>query len=308
MSLQRKLQGATPHTWSKSIQFTPASLHTPLFLEVSCRAGGFPYHSCSLMNQSCGRESHLAIVIGGTKDASSASLQCKILFIVSTFYAKNTYYFIHGSGRGRLPKASLFFLPRFTSVKHSVMMDDNTAGLGNFDYGRAVEAECTNCGVVQIPSRGFENISCPICNGNLSMNSNNSHHSQVIRSSDHREGYHPPQDDTEVMNLDSQAGIPPNDPSMQSITNSLQQLLTENTNSGLPLQEGVGESLSIGCPQSLGRVQGLWSKLSKTPTEGHDENGEHEICRTCGTYTEHCSHLAQKPSSILYQNIVFLIN
>ncbi len=166
------------------------------------------------------------------------------------------------------------------------MMDDNTAGFGN--YGRAVEADCANCGVVQIPSRGFVNISCPICNGNLSTNSNNSHHSQVIRSSDHREGYHPPQDDTEGMNPDSQEGIPPNDPSMQLITTSMQHLSTENTTSGLPLQEGVGESLAIGCPTSLGQVQSLWSKLSKTPTEGHDENGEPDNCRTCGTYSKHC--------------------
>ena len=174
-------------------------------------------------------------------------------------------------------------------------MDDNTAGFENFDYGRAVEAECASCGVVQIPSRSFANISCPKCNGELITNSNNSHHSQINprinRSSDHREGNLLPDNDTpeEANLLESQAGISPSDPSVQSITTSLQQLSTENTTSGLPLQEGVGESLSFKCPQSLRRSQNHWSKLSKTPTEGHDKNSESDFCQTCGTYAEHCT-------------------
>ena len=169
-------------------------------------------------------------------------------------------------------------------------MDDNTAGFDNFDYGKALEAECANCGVVQIPSRSFAKISCPTCNGNLTTTaSNNSHHSQVIRSSDHREGFRLPEDDTEEMNLGSEEGIGPSfrteDPSMQAITTSFQELSTENTTSGLPLQEGFGGRLTAECPSSLGRIQSLWSKFSKTPTEGHNENGEPDICRTCGTYT-----------------------
>lgn len=169
-------------------------------------------------------------------------------------------------------------------------MADNTAGLDNFDYGRAVEAECASCGVVQIPSRSFANISCPKCNRELTTKSNNSHHSQIYRSSDHREGNLLPDDDTpEEANLESQAGHSPSDPSVQSITTSFQQLSTENTTSGLPLQESLGESLSFECPPSLGRSQNHWSKLSKTPTEGHDKNGESDICQTCGTYAKHCT-------------------
>ena len=173
-------------------------------------------------------------------------------------------------------------------------MDDN-AEFGIFHYGRAVEAECPNCGVVQIPSTGFNNISCQTCNGVLSVN-NNSHHSQVFRSSDHREGNLLPQDDTAEMNQETQAGIripytpstPTEDPSIQSLTTSFQQVSTENTVSGIPLQEGFDESLTLSCPPSLEHVQKRSGKLSKTPSEGHND-GVVDICHTCGKYSEHCS-------------------
>jgi len=165
---------------------------------------------------------------------------------------------------------------------------DDTAEFGIFHYGRAVEAECPNCGDVQIPSTGFTNISCPICNGVLSVN-NNSHHSRVNRSSDHREGNLLPQDDTDEMNQETQAGFripfpprrPTEDPSIQSLTASFLQVSTENTASGVPLQEGCDESLTFGCPSSLEQVEQN-TKLSKTPSEGHDEDGAVDICHTCG--------------------------
>lgn len=167
---------------------------------------------------------------------------------------------------------------------------DDTAEFAIFQYGSAVEAECPNCGDVQIPSTGFTNISCPICNGVLSVN-NNSHHSQVIRSSDHREGNLLLQDDTDEMNRETQAGIripylpssPTEDPSMQSLTASFLQVSTEHTASGVPLQEGFDESLTFGCPPSLERVQQSSGKLSKTPSEGHNDDGVVDICHTCGT-------------------------
>lgn len=178
---------------------------------------------------------------------------------------------------------------------------DETAEFGIFHYGRAVEAECPNCGDVQIPSNGFTNISCPICNGDLSTN-NNSHHSQVIRSSDHREGNLLPQDDTEEMGLETQAKISPSspteDPSIQSLTASLLQVSTGNTASGVPLQEGFAESLTFGYPSSLERVQNSSGKLSKTPTEGHNKDGDLDICQTCGTWSEHCSHKVSIRSEI----------
>ena len=157
-----------------------------------------------------------------------------------------------------------------------------------FDNGRAIEAERASCEVVQILSnfRGFTNISCPTCNGELSTNSNNSHHSQVNRSSDHREGNFLPWDDTEEANLESRGGHSPSDPFIQPITTSLQQFVNENTTKGLPQQEGFGESLSFTCPPSLGQSPSHWSKLSKTPTEGHDENGESDICQACCQFVQ----------------------
>ena len=168
-------------------------------------------------------------------------------------------------------------------------MNDSTAGragFDNFDYGRAIEAECASCGVVQIPSRGLTNISCPTCNGELSTNSDNSHHSQVNRSSDQREGSLLPYDDTEEADQESRVGHSPSASSIQAITTTLQQLSTEDTTSGIPLQEGFGESLSFVCPPSLGQNPSHWSKLSKTPTEGHDENEESNICQTCGKFAQ----------------------
>lgn len=154
-------------------------------------------------------------------------------------------------------------------------MNNNT----RFDYGRAVEVECANCGVVQIPSRGFSNISCPICNGPISTN-DNSHHRRIRRSSDGRELNLLLQDDDTELNWEGQTEVPPctEDSSMQSITASMQHLSTENATSGLPVQESSGDSLTVGCPSSLGQV----GKLSKTPIEGFDEKGESDICQTCG--------------------------
>ena len=164
---------------------------------------------------------------------------------------------------------------------------DDTVEFGIFRYGKAVEAECPNCGVVQIPSTGFNNISCPTCNGVLSVN-NNSHHSQVIRSSDHREGNLLPQDETEEMNqaeirIPDPPSSPTEDSSLQSLTASLRQVSTEDTASGVPLQESFGESLTFGCPPSLERVQKSSGKFSKTPTEGHSDKGDLDVCYTCGT-------------------------
>ena len=198
----------------------------------------------------------------------------------------------HGFSRNRLKRGPL--LSCFVLVKRPpidrIRMDDTTE-FGIIPYGRAVEAVCPNCGVVQILSTGFTNISCPTCNGALAVN-NNSHHSHVIRSSDHREGNLLPQDDTEEMKQKTQAGIPIPDPpssptedrSIQSLTASFLHVSTENTSSGVPLQEGFGESLTFGCPSSLEQVQKSSGKLSKIPTEGHSEDGNVVyICRTCGT-------------------------
>lgn len=201
----------------------------------------------------------------------------------------------HGFNRDRVERT--FLLSCFVFVKRPVTdrMDDN-AEFSIFHYGRAVEAECPNCGDVQIPSTGFTNISCPKCNGVLSVN-NNSHHSQVFRSSDHREGNLLPQDDKAEMNKETQAGIrtpsppstPTEDPSIQSLTTSFLQVSTENTASGIPLQEGFDESLTLSCPPSLERVQKRFGKLSKTPSEGHNDDVL-DICHTCGKYSEHCSY------------------
>jgi len=163
------------------------------------------------------------------------------------------------------------------------------------DTARAVEAECSFCGDGQIPSAGFTNISYPTSNGALAVNSN-SHHSQVIRSSDHREGNLLPQDVqddtyTEEKNHENRAGIripdPPSslteDPSVQSLTASFLQVSTENTTSGVPIPEGFCANSTVDCPESLERVQKGSGKLSKTPTEGHNEDGVVDICRTCGT-------------------------
>lgn len=155
-------------------------------------------------------------------------------------------------------------------------MNNNT----RFDYGRAVEVECANCGVVQIPSRGFSNISCPTCNGPISTN-DNSHHRRIRRSSDGRELNLLLQDDDTELNWEGQTEVLPSteDASIQSITASMQHLSTENATSGLPVQESSGDSLTVGCPSSLGQV----GKLSKTPIEGFlDEKGESDICQTCG--------------------------
>ena len=162
----------------------------------------------------------------------------------------------------------------------------DNAEFSSFHYGRAVEAECPNCGDVKIPSTGIANISCPTCNGVLSVN-NNSHHSHVFRSSDHREGNLLPQDDTVEMNQETKAGIrstPAEDPSIQSLTASLVQVSTENTASRIPLQEGFDESLTFGFPPSLERVQERFGKRSKTPSEGHND-GVVDICRACGKYS-----------------------
>lgn len=161
------------------------------------------------------------------------------------------------------------------------------------DTARAVEAECTFCGDGQIPSTGFNDISYPTSNGDLAVN-NNSHYSQVFRSSDHREGNLLPQDvqdDTEEKNHETRAGIripdppssPTEGPSIQSLTASFLQVSTETTTSGVPIPEGFGESLTVDCPPSLERVQKGSGKLSKTPTEGHNDDGVVDICRTCGT-------------------------
>lgn len=154
-------------------------------------------------------------------------------------------------------------------------MDDTE----RFDYGKAVEATCANCGVVQIPSGGFSNISCPLCNGVIISSSSTDSHSHM-RSSDNRERNLLLQDDAEEINKIS-LGCRPEDHSdfTELVTESLGHLSIECTTSGLPLQESSEANLT------LGQVQSHQSKLSKTPTEGNDENGNTDICQTCGTCT-----------------------
>ena len=56
-------------------------------------------------------------------------------------------------------------------------------------------------------------------------------------------------------------------------------LSTDENASGLPL-EGHSEERS-----SLGKANTSTSKLSKTPTEGNDENGKNDVCQTCGRWS-----------------------
>ncbi|XP_022798277.1 uncharacterized protein LOC111336431 isoform X1 [Stylophora pistillata] len=148
------------------------------------------------------------------------------------------------------------------------------SGNERFDYGKAVQANCANCGVVQIPSRVSLNTSCPRCKGVLVLNTVDLHSQR--RSTDNREQNLLLQDDNE--DLENTTLAPSTEDSAELDTVSLQHLslATDENLSGLPLQESFEAS------SSRRKASTYPSKLSKTPTEGNDENGINGVCQTCG--------------------------
>ena len=150
------------------------------------------------------------------------------------------------------------------------------SGNEKFDYGKAVYANCANCGVVQIPSRVQFIILCPLCNGDLISNPSDSHSQR--RCTDNREQSVIFQDNEDTENTPL---VPLNEDSAELDTLSLEHLsLSRDENaSGLPLQERSEASLS------QGKANTYSSKLSKTPTEGNDENGKNDVCQTCGRWS-----------------------
>lgn len=150
------------------------------------------------------------------------------------------------------------------------------SGNEKFDYGKAVYANCANCGVVQIPSRVQFIILCPLCNGDLISNPSDSHSQR--RCTDNRKQSVIFQDNEDTENTPL---VPLNEDSAELDTLSLEHLsLSRDENaSGLPLQERSEACLS------QGKANTYSSKLSKTPTEGNDENGKNDVCQTCGRWS-----------------------
>ena len=138
------------------------------------------------------------------------------------------------------------------------------SGNDRFDYGKAVDANCANCGVVQIPSTVQFIILCPLCNGDLIPNTADSHSQR--RCTENRE--------QNVILRDYNEDMENTPMSLAHLS-----LSTDENASGLPLKEHSEER------SSLGKANTYTSKLSKTPTEGNDENGKNDLCQTCGRWS-----------------------